>query len=216
MVHQNLIGKRFGKLLVVGLNNADRRGASWLCRCDCGREVVLGTAHLLGTKSRRPNKSCGCAQKKQDGLTAKYSRLYSIWQGMIDRCYKPHRINYYKYGEKGVTICDEWLQSFHSFLFWSLNNGYRDGLTIDRIDCSKPYGPDNCRWVDYYVQNQNKGLDRRNKTGVTGVCHYGKNRYRAYITRKGKKVELWCFDTLQEAIEARKKAEAKYEATGVL
>mgnify|MGYP001945362811 CR=1 FL=1 len=216
MVKENLIGKRFGKLLVVGLKRADSRGASWLCRCDCGNEVVLCTSYLIGTKTRRPNRSCGCSHHKQAGLVTQYPRLYGIWKEMIKRCYDQTADNYERYGGKGTTVCDEWKNSFHSFLFWALNNGYKDGLTIDRIDNNKPYQPDNCRWVNYFIQAQNKGMNKRNKTGVTGVCRQGRNRYRAYIMRNGKRLHLGCFDTLQEAVQARKEAEAIYLKTGTL
>lgn len=211
-----MIGEKFGMLTVVSINNEDARGKSYLCKCDCGNTVVLHKGHLLGYKSRKPNKSCGCSQKKQDGLTLKYPRIYNIHKQMIYRCYKDDRENYERYGGKGVKVCEEWLSSFQSFLDWALVNGYKDGLTIDRIDYSKDYGPDNCKWSDYYEQAQNKGISKDNKTGITGVCFYQDGKYRAYIARNDNKKHLGVFNTLQEAAKARREAEIKFKKTGTL
>ena len=75
---------------------------------------------------------------------------------MKTRCYKPniHYIKYYR--GKGITVCDEWRDSFQAFYEWSMANGYSDELTIDRIDSDKGYFHENCRWVTMTIQNQNK------------------------------------------------------------
>ncbi len=212
----DLTGKKFGYLTVIKLHNEHHFGRSWLCRCDCGNEVVLNTSHLLGTKTRRPNKSCGCMKNTKDGNTMKYPRIYEIWYGMNKRCYDPSRENYERYGGRGASVCEEWRNDFQLFLEWAFNNGYKDGLTIDRIDSSKPYCPDNCRWADYYVQEQNRGPQKRNKLGILGVCPHTDGYYRAYIQRYGKRKHLGVFRTVEEAVAARKKAEEKFERTGTL
>ena len=83
------------------------------------------------------------------------TRLYIIWSHMKQRCYNQNATNYYKYGAKGITVCEEWLNNFMEFRKWSLLNGYEDGLTLDRIDGTKGYNPDNCRWATYKEQANN-------------------------------------------------------------
>lgn len=85
----------------------------------------------------------------------KGTRLYRIYNNMKTRCYNPSSISYQHYGGRGIKICKEWLQDFSIFKDWAISNGYRDDLTIDRIDVDKGYFPDNCRWTDYKVQANN-------------------------------------------------------------
>ena len=86
----------------------------------------------------------------------RYTRLYRIYYGMRARCYNPKTRAYKYYGERGITICDEWLSDFTNFYEWSINNGYSDDLTIDRIDVNGNYEPSNCRWVDMKTQVHNR------------------------------------------------------------
>lgn len=154
-------------------------------------------------------------KNKYNGNTVKYARISGIWRQMNYRCYNPKAENYQRYGGKGVTVCDEWRNDFNSFLHWALSNGYEDGLTLDRIDSSKPYSPENCRWATYFTQEQNKGASNRSSTGIRGVYKYDKY-YKVEITRDKNRKFIGRFKTLKEAIEARERAEQIYEATGTL
>ncbi|TCJ01567.1 hypothetical protein [Cytobacillus praedii] len=210
----NLVGKKFGYLTVISLNNKHRLGKSWLCECECGKTITLYTTSLLGSKSRRPTKSCGCKQKAQNGNTMQYPDLYAKWSDIIDRCYNPDRQNYDRFGARGITVCDEWRNSFEKFLQWNLENGYDPNLRFSRKDKTKPYEPNNCHWVTIYEQSLNKALMSNNKTGHTGVCLFEGGKYRAYISRKGKRKYLGLFDTVDDAVNARKEAEEYYEKHG--
>lgn len=95
-------------------------------------------------------------QKRETKRKIKNKRLYRIWQGMKTRCYNENDSSYKWYGEQGVKICKEWLDDFENFYKWSITNGYNDKLTIDRINFNGNYEPNNCRWVDYNIQNNNK------------------------------------------------------------
>jgi len=147
----DLTGKRFGRLVVLGIDGHHDKRRWWTCQCDCGNVVTLSTNRLTALET----KSCGCL-KGQIGAKAQGGRLYKIFDGMKSRCYNPHATGYKNYGGRGITICDEWLSNFWSFHNWAMSSGYADGLTIDRIDNDKGYSPDNCRWATMAEQNKNK------------------------------------------------------------
>ena len=88
------------------------------------------------------------------------TRLYHIWNGMRGRCLHESCAGYKYYGAKGVSICEDW-GDFDNFKKWALNNGYKDGLTLDRIDNKKGYSPNNCRWVTIKMQENNRSNNRR-------------------------------------------------------
>ena len=91
---------------------------------------------------------------KTHGLS--YHPLFSRWLKIKDRCLKPNNPSYPHYGGRGITMCDEWKNDFKAFYDWCMANGYAPNLTIDRIDNNGNYEPSNCRFVDMYVQANNK------------------------------------------------------------
>lgn len=163
---KDLEGIKFGRLTAIrkaGVKNVGKRGskALWLCRCDCGNEkVVLRNSLVSGI-----TKSCGCLEMEvkktmhlKHGMAK--TRLWKIWCGIKDRCYRKNNNDYERYGGRGITVCNEWKDNFQAFHDWSMQNGYTDNLTIDRIDNDGNYEPDNCRWVTRKEQTRNRSITK--------------------------------------------------------
>ena len=212
---KDLTGQRFGRLIAVQKAGNDKRGQTiWLCRCDCGRYKEV----KIGALTSGAIQSCGCLRSEMSRNThAKYhhKRLTSILQSMKTRCYNPNRQSSKYYYEKGIGVCDEWMdkrKGHDNFVIWALENGYSDDLTLDRIDCTKGYSPENCRWVSQSVQSFNRS-QQASKTGVRGVYYKRKNglrKYEVYISKDNKRVYLGSCSTIEEAKEMRQTAELKY------
>ena len=98
-----------------------------------------------------------------------HTKLHRVWWGMIERCYHEDHKSFSDYGGRGITVCEEWRNSFQVFHDWAIANGYKEGLCIDRIDCNGNYEPYNCRWV---TQSQNARNRRTARIIVyNGVAH---------------------------------------------
>lgn len=97
------------------------------------------------------------------------SRLYRTWRSIKCRCYNENRQCYKNYGERNIQVCDEWLNSFQAFYDWAINNGYKENLTIDRIDPNGNYEPGNCRWATNLEQPRNKRSNK--KYTIKGETH---------------------------------------------
>jgi|SRR5699024_7669222 len=201
----NLKGKQFGKLTVIKRVENDKHGkAKWLCKCECGNQTTPSASDLRSGKS----KTCGCSRVTH-GLS--HHRTHVIFTQMKVRCYNPSNISYPWYGGKGVEICEQWKDDFPAFHEWAVNNGYQDGLEIDRIDSNGNYSPDNCRWVDRVVQGQNQKIRSDNTSGVRGVkWNSSRSKWEVGISVNKKRLYLGLYEDFDEAVKVRREAEEKH------
>ena len=164
---QDLTGKQFGRLTVIGRDPRKSRKPYWTCVCECGNiKAVRGDILKAGL-----TRSCGCMKKEQDainlintpkkkteafGMPYGHLRIHEIWANMRKRCSNPKDARYMDYGGRGIKVCKEWDDDFVKFYNWAMESGYADDLTIDRIDNDKGYFPENCRWVNFKTQSRNR------------------------------------------------------------
>ena len=162
MSRKDLTGQRFGRLMVIRATDQRYRCGKgsqiiYECLCDCGNTFFARTGQLT-RKDSRQKRSCGCLAAEFFGYKHGGSKmaLYSNWNHMKNRCCNPNADNYANYGGRGITVCDEWKNSFAAFRDWALSNGYQEGLSIERIDVNGNYCPENCRWETMKAQQRNR------------------------------------------------------------
>lgn len=153
------------------------------------------TQYTTAVSDAKRKKSPYCKACSRIGLakTHGYSktRIYKLFTNLKQRCYNKKHKTYCEYGEMGITVCKEWKNSHENFIKWSYENGYNDSLTIDRIDSTKGYSPDNCRWVSLNVQNQNRRKPKNNTSGYKGVSYKSSlSKFRTIINVNKKQKEL--------------------------
>lgn len=207
---ENLIGRVFGRLTVVediepiryGRGKAVRRVRA---KCVCGNFTDVVSDQLKSGHT----KSCGCLkviQAKNVNLKHGLSRhpIYYLLSRIKERCLNKNNSGYKNYGGRGVTVCDEWLNSFESFYEWAIKNGWRGGLQIDRKNNDKGYSPSNCRFVPHFVNVQNtRLLGVKNTSGYRGVSRVkGAKRWCAEVNSKGSRYYLGRFSTPEKAARA--------------
>lgn len=156
---KDITGTRSGKLVALYPTDEKRHGKTvWMCRCDCGGTRTATVNDILFGYVT----SCGCAVNKH-GMG--HTKLYRVWVSMRQRCNNKNNRAYKWYGGKGVKVCDEWNGShnYEAFYKWAMASGYKQGLTIDRIDPDGNYEPSNCRWITISEQQKNRSnsLERR-------------------------------------------------------
>lgn len=214
MLDKRLVGSKINKLTIIDIFRTDKTFVK--CICDCGKEKII----QLSCIKNGLTKSCGCIREEYRELMKKhhsktYKRLYNIWSNIKQRCLNKNNRDYKK-GYKNKGVYQDWVENFNNFYNWSINNGYKDNLTIDRIDGDKGYFPDNCRWVDMFVQASNKRLSKFNKTGYSGIDYRKEiGKYISRIAHQKKRYYLGCFDNLNDAVNARLKFIEEHNLKGI-
>lgn len=214
-------GHDFGKMKVLEKSEKKSRDGRLLWRvvCGCGNISLRKDSDL-----RRYHKysSCGCFKSDwfsilksgdEEYRAKKYLKLNYIWKRMRRSCNNRNHPKFKDYGGRGISVCEEWDNSFPAFAKWAVENGYEEGLTsIDRIDNNGNYSPDNCRWTNYTIQAQNQRIKSSNKSGLKGIrwdTQYG-GGWIVSIGHCGKNVYFGKYKNLEEAKEKRRSAEIEY------
>src|SRR5437899_7113445 len=180
----SLIGKRFGRLKVVEealpLYSGRAKITRWICQCDCGKTIIIRHGNLSDGHSQ----SCGCLKAEQIRTrwtthgysTGQHRKLWQVWLSMLRRCSNPQDKRWKDYGGRGITVCERW-KVFENFL--ADMGDCPTGCSLDRIDNSKGYNLDNCRWATSKEQMRNSRLNHvLTVHGITGcvseLCeHFG-------------------------------------------
>lgn len=202
------IGDVYGRLTVKSESYKPEGKQHYFCEtvCSCGKDY-LAASHTIVKGSVV---SCGCKRETQNlshGMSDK--RPHKIYHHMRRRCTNPKEAGYAHYGERGITLCEEW-KTFTGF--WNdMKEGYSDDLELDRIDCNGNYCKENCRWATHAMQAYNTSIKGNNTSGKTGVSWSKKrNLWEAYISFEKKKIALGHFPSFEDAVKVRQEAELKY------
>ena len=154
------IGNKYNRLTVIEYDFTNKHHVKYYkCKCDCGELKSIRMTSITSGST----KSCGCLNEElkrqrkprfKHGF-AKKEALYNTWLNMRRRCYDIKNNRYENYGGRGIRVCEDWNKEYIPFRDWAYSNGYKEGLTIDRVDVNGNYEPKNCRWADVYIQQNN-------------------------------------------------------------
>ena len=182
-------------------SNSKHKRRYCLYKCDCGNIFKAQSTNVNNGHTT----SCGCEQVRKSTTHGKANtKLYVVYNAILDRVGNPKNKSYDIYGARGIGICDEWKNDFSSFYQWAIGNGYKEGLSIDRIDNDGNYEPSNCRWVGRGTQSQNVSVIRKtNNTGFKGVSYANKKKtFVAQISVNNVKIHLGYFNTAIDGAKA--------------
>ena len=193
---KDITGLRVGYLTALRYHGSDGKQSLWVVRCDCGAEKLMPASEMKKQAARGVVASCGC--KRRESISTRRTQhgmskhpAYAVWRSMCDRCRLPSHHAWRNYGARGITVCERWAASFAAF--WAdMGPTYRPGLTLDRIDNSAGYSPENCRWATYEQQANNTRMNRMvgDKTAAQLAQELGAKRSTMYYRlAKGVPVE---------------------------
>ena len=167
---KDITGNRYGKLVAIERTVKKNGGYYWKCQCDCGNTKEISESNLCSGKT----KSCGCLRvpplvTKHNGSNEK---LYGIWTAMKQRCQNKNDRNYFRYGGRGISVCDEWSNNYGAFREWCYEHGYKEGLELDREDNNGDYTPENCRFVTHRENLLNTHRAKKYREANNGIDLY--------------------------------------------
>jgi hypothetical protein len=151
----DLSGVTFGFLQVIAYSHRKTRTAMWRCVCSCGSEKIVARDKLV----RGLTVSCGCKRYRTQHPAATHGKKWTpehrAWLGAKGRCFNPKNPRYVYYGERGITMCQEWKDNFMAF-YAHIGPKPHPKLTLDRIDVDGNYEPGNVRWATWKTQRNNR------------------------------------------------------------
>lgn len=206
----DITGKKYGRITALRIDGRNKAGEiMWRCACDCGAETTIASRSLRSGNTT----SCGCykrmmAKKRLEKHGMSHTHIYQVWCSMKGRCLRSSSKDYPYYGGRGITVCDEW-KCFDAFYEWAMEAGYKDGLSIERVNVNDGYHPANCTWIRVEKQSENRRntLKAEYNGEIKRVKEWSRllglnyNTVRAYI-RQGKNMES-IVDSLSRKVEAR-------------
>lgn len=206
MAFMDLTGNTYNRLTVIEEVLPRTGGSKWLCKCTCGNTKVVRAASIKNGSC----KSCGClhieANKSMFTKHGEYKcKLYAVHQAMIRRCTTKTNKVYPLYGGRGIAVHPTWFD-YATFKEWATSAGYKEGLTLDRIDTNGSYSPENCHWVDSMYQARNRRALKCKSSNYIGV-HWDSSRQKwmASIGISNKTISLGRFLLEEDAAKARDK-----------
>jgi hypothetical protein len=157
-----MVGRRYDKYTVIRFAGIMGTGKKinkriFECLCDCGNVRLVDIAQLR----HKDSNSCGCKTMPYKNQVVERYGVYHInlrfvYSSIIDRCGKKHHKSYKNYGGRGISVCEEWVKNWFSFYCWAMDNGWKKGLHVDRINNDGNYSPENCRIVTNAINSRNK------------------------------------------------------------